>query len=506
MTAVFPSLPGLDIGVKRTVLTSTGVQSGTSGTEQRASWWSSPKYEYEVTFNALRQLTGNFTVSQDEAQVLSNFFTGLGGQFATFYFTDPLNSVASTLSFGAGDGSTVAFSLTDQPASRTNYCVFSQGMTNGTYWVLDGGTVAGGVLDPIGGQNAVTLTATTNNGQLVGGPTVPIGIYTSTLWLRRRSGSGSVAILKPDYSASVPVAITSQWQAFSATSPSVTLTSAYIGVIIGTSGDQVDIAFAQAEPGTTPTDYIPTTTAPVTVTANGVAVVPNGSPSIYRNDWQGIQQLYPTPRTNYLIGSYNSLPQNNGPLINLTATSGVSDPAGTNQAWTLTATAAGAVVVAYGYMTKGSPATTSMWLRRRTGSGQIYILNVSAATPVPVTLTTSWQRFSSSGLSSSTYNAAYWGVELATSGDQVDVAFGQVEPGSVPTSYIPTTATAVTVTDYALSGNTVTLAVAPLTGAALTWSGSFYYKVRFVQDNLDYEQIVIGAWKGDSLKIRTVKG
>jgi hypothetical protein len=323
MTAVFPSLPGLDIGVKRTVLTSTGVQSGTSGTEQRASWWSSPKYEYEVTFNALRQLTGNFTVSQDEAQALSNFFTGLGGQFGTFYFADPLNSLASALSFGAGDGSTVTFSLTDMPTSRTNYCLSSQLQSN---WALNAATLTAGIVDPAGGFNAFTLTSTGAGAYIYTQPVVPFSAtYTNSLWVRRRTGTGQVQMEDPS--------------------------------------------------------------------GAGIGIIPTAS-------WV----------------KYNQVNSSYGPT------------------------------------------------------------------------------------------ECHYAIFLATTGDAVDIAFAQCELGPTVTSYIPTTTTPVTVTDYTLSGNTVTLDVAPLAGAALTWSGSFYYKVRFVQDNLDYEQIVIGAWKGDSLKIRTVKG
>lgn len=113
MTAVFPALPGLDIAVRRSVLTSTGTQSATTGKEQRVSWWSTPKYEFELTFNALRQLTGNFTVAQDEAQVLSNFFLAQLGQFSTFLFADPINSTATAVNFGTGNGTNTAFQLVD---------------------------------------------------------------------------------------------------------------------------------------------------------------------------------------------------------------------------------------------------------------------------------------------------------------------------------------------------------------------------------------------------------
>ena len=78
MTNVFLSLPGLAIDVKRNVLTSTVVQPASSGKEQRASFWSSPRYEWELTFNFLRQASFSPNTWYDEAANLVAFFAGQG--------------------------------------------------------------------------------------------------------------------------------------------------------------------------------------------------------------------------------------------------------------------------------------------------------------------------------------------------------------------------------------------------------------------------------------------
>ena len=105
MTAVFPTLPGLAINVKRSApIWSTAVQSATSGKEQRAAWWSSPKYTWDLTLNFLRQTGFSLQTSFDEAATLSAFFTSVQGQFGTFWFPDPYNSSVTAQAIGTGTG------------------------------------------------------------------------------------------------------------------------------------------------------------------------------------------------------------------------------------------------------------------------------------------------------------------------------------------------------------------------------------------------------------------
>jgi hypothetical protein len=83
------------------------------------------------------------------------------------------------------------------------------------------------------------------------------------------------------------------------------------------------------------------------------------------------------------------------------------------------------------------------------------------------TPTSAWQRFSDDqAIVSGTHFAI--GIVLATNGDAVDIAFGQVEPGQVATSYIPTTNAAASITDYSISGGFAVFAQTPLSGAILT--------------------------------------
>lgn len=73
---------------------------------------------------------------------------------------------------------------------------------------------------------------------------------------------------------------------------------------------------------------------------------------------------------------------------------------------------------------------------------------------------------------------------------------GWTEPiGSTtaPTVYVAGTSTGA----YTLSsdGGSVTFTTAPTAGAALTWTGTFYYRVRFEKDMLDFDQFMKDLWQ-----------
>lgn len=118
-----------------------------------------------------------------------------------------------------------------------------------------------------------------------------------------------------------------------------------------------------------------------------------------------------------------------------TKTTGVTDPNGGTTATTVTATAANGQILQTvgGSFGTGVSYTNSIWLRRRAGTGVVSLFNPNGAGITSVSVTETWTRFSVTGLGSASNN--FIGVRLATSGDAVDVAFGQFEIGSVVTSY-----------------------------------------------------------------------
>jgi hypothetical protein len=234
--------------------------------------------------------------------------------------------------------------------------------------------------------------------------------------------------------------------------------------------------------------------------------------SVWRSDWQGLQALYTTPRTNVL---------------------GQSETLSTG--WTLTR----ATLTQPGLQTlRGTPAykivedtsVTTTHFMQRTSTGAAFnlgdiacvsafvhagertqfrlgtaanagfastsvIADVVAGTvvnfagsPVASGITPfggGWFRIwcasqaIGTGVAVAQCILANGGTSSYT-GDGASGAYAdalQVELGSTPTSYIacPTTA-AVTVTDYALSENTVTLSAPLALGASLAWAGAYTYQ------------------------------
>jgi len=86
-TPTFPTFPGLRIEVHRRPVFSTGIQVSASGKELRASWWSTPRYEYDLTFEILRE-DSSFT----EVSTLLAFIAARLGAYDSFNFTDPYDA------------------------------------------------------------------------------------------------------------------------------------------------------------------------------------------------------------------------------------------------------------------------------------------------------------------------------------------------------------------------------------------------------------------------------
>lgn len=101
-------------------------------------------------------------------------------------------------------------------------------------------------------------------------------------------------------------------------------------------------------------------------------------------------------------------------------------------------------------------------------------------------------------------------------GDGSKVAFpllrargGFLEPvqavNGVPTIEVDGVAKTLT-TDYTISAlGVVTFTAAPALGAALTWSGAYYWRCRFTLDSLDFDQFMQDLWQLQRLEFRTVK-
>jgi hypothetical protein len=204
--------------------------------------------------------------------------------------------------------------------------------------------------------------------------------------------------------------------------------------------------------------------------------------------------------------------------VSATIASGVSDPFGGAGAQTVTATAANAYFHQF-QAASGSNYVSSMWVRRRTGSGAVRLFDPAHdATYASLTLTSAWQRFSIAGPPGSGYGHSL--LLLANSGDAVDIYGPQLEQSLVatPGPYFQTLASdyhggpwitaggaLIDPSAYAIVNGAVTFATPPATGAALAWTGYFAFLCRFDGDDLDFEQFMASLWKADSVKFRSLR-
>lgn len=151
--------------------------------------------------------------------------------------------------------------------SRTNLLTYSEDFSNAAWNTKSDITLGSGVEDPFGGTGAFTVTATAANGTLQQAPTVTAGVaLTGSIWIRRRIGSGNISVRVGELTTLL-VTVTSDWVRVDKTNTPTSIFGRF-AIYIATSGDAVDIWGAQLEVGSTPSSYIPTTTAAVTRAAD----------------------------------------------------------------------------------------------------------------------------------------------------------------------------------------------------------------------------------------------
>lgn len=109
-----------------------------------------------------------------------------------------------------------------------------------TRWTRTNMTVsAPGISDPFNGTGARTLTATAVNADLRQALASSVSLSRQgNLWLKRRTGSGTISLINPDAVGLTNAVVTANWQRFPTTA--ITSVTRYVGMQIAVSGDAVD--------------------------------------------------------------------------------------------------------------------------------------------------------------------------------------------------------------------------------------------------------------------------
>ena len=237
--------------------------------------------------------------------------------------------------------------------------------------------------------------------------------------------------------------------------------------------------------------------------------------SVSRTDWQGATELSGNAHPNYVLFSEqfdNAAWAKIGTLTVVPDT--ITAPDGTFTGDTLnTPAVSDATSQLVGAVAVGNSYVFSVWLTGVAGSTINLEVGNTAGTiyngAVAVVLTATFARYSvtfSSGVGA-TGNIF---VAIARRAGQTSTALkiwgAQFEYGVAPTSYVRTGASASLSPDVVISntGN-VTFSVPPVAGAVLTWSGSYYWRVRFDDIDLTLEKLMGGLWSSGDISFTSVK-
>ncbi len=163
--------------------------------------------------------------------------------------------------------------------ARTNLALYSDDLTNAA-WVKTNCTAAKTATGPDGvGNSASTLTATAGNATVLQSITSASAQRTTSCWIKRRSGSGTVEMTQNNGGTWTAVPVAAGWTRV-AIAPAA-LANPIAGLRIATSGDAVDVALFQQEVGDCATSAIPTTSATAARAAESVSMTGTNFSSWY---------------------------------------------------------------------------------------------------------------------------------------------------------------------------------------------------------------------------------
>ena len=226
--------------------------------------------------------------------ILSTPFHGAGVDGVKYFETLNGNTVVSNIVTEATGAAIPSATLKGflSEAQATNYCLYSNDFSNAA-WVKTTMTATFDAVGPAGKANmASTLTATAANATALQSITRSSALRISSLWVKRRTGSGVVNMTQDNGVTWTPITVTAGWTRVSI--PSATAANPVVGIQIVTNADAIDVAYFQHEEGTYvfPTSEILTTSAATTRTADTLKYIKDG----FIKDGQGSIILTVNPK------------------------------------------------------------------------------------------------------------------------------------------------------------------------------------------------------------------
>ncbi|HLP30989.1 MAG TPA: phage tail protein, partial [Geothrix sp.] len=247
-----------------------------------------------------------------EADAIEAFLRARGGADRFLFKIPDSDYSVSGHGFGVGDGSTAVFQLqrtrvttvmdalgtyAKPTTPNTNYLRYSQDLNNGA-WSLSGASIAAeGAVAPDGNLTAEVLTSTGTDPWIAQSVTLQPGTYCLSMWVRGAGSSvGKTCRIWAWFNGTATGAtggggqqgIGSGWtrvsETFTVTSGGTLALRLDIPDTGAAASDAVHIWGAQANPGSTASPYIYTTTAAVTV-----------NPSYYPSTTDGFEAVMDAP-------------------------------------------------------------------------------------------------------------------------------------------------------------------------------------------------------------------
>jgi hypothetical protein len=332
-------------------------------------------------------------------------------------------------------------------------------------WTKTSCNVAGSVTDPLGGSTAFTVTGTGANWFLTQS-ILTSGISgdaaVTSVWARRRTGTGQIRI-RAGSTSNLNITLTSSWQRVAAVGAynSTSYTCAIGGA---TSGDEIDVWHMQGEnicgqANTNPADYISVgvLSAPYHganvdgvkyfATANGNTLASN---VVTEATGAALTDTAASPIGFHCEPAATNICKRSETLENASWVSGgggttvtantVAGPTGQVLAETLLAAGANATLIQDLGTIASAVKTFSIYLKRKTGTGNIDLTLDGGSTWTTKVITASWARYEIT----QTLADPDCGIRIVTSGDEVYAFGAQVEATAFATRYITTVAANVT--------------------------------------------------------------